>query len=385
MLIKISVFTGLKKLTGTCLIFTFFCLCSNFGAYAAKSSLPDEPSYVVTPELYRDTYMLTQLFYASFHLDDLDRMREMVSRGMLAYPADFPRFMALTLELAKKPDSRLFMLLAPLAAHMADPDNPADLASVIELTRLMSPLDSSSSSLRERIKFYEDDSVFLPPPGEKPFSSSHGDDPSPPRPEANPSRDNNLSFVRFNGGLEAPQTRFTWTRELPGGQLLLIEAVDSVLPNGVTWGGVRSIMPGTDDLRMDFFSVAEGIISFASPADVSANDFYADETARSYAKESPERGTRGKASGIKETIPCEMGIRARLHGTGVPPALTLELVQTNAGPEGSDFLCRAQCVLTYEWDGLDYSLSGKACTQSGWGEWPYSDEKYRELGRAYLP
>lgn len=370
----------MEQLTGKTLVslalipLFFFTLCASPVWPARRGdALPNHLVYV--PDVYPDNYILTQLFYSAFHMDDLAAMQNIVSQGILAYPNDFPRFMALTLELAKKPDSRLFMLLTPLAPYVADQSKPADLASVVELTNIFSGKSASPSapSLRDRIKFYEDEAKVVRPRG----PAANQPEQKPESPAAPPGGGESMVFTRLTGN--APRTRLLWTKDLSGGHKLVSEASDAPLPDGGIWGGVRISLEGADNARTAYFSVNNGIIAFAGPRGISEADFYADQTARPHL--SPNVNTEAFALRPDGAAPrpCDMHIQVRDRGRSSPPELFVQLEQLNAGLEYSDFLCRAQCVLSYSWDGHTYSLSGKACTQSGWGVWPYSDERFHDL------
>lgn len=373
---------GGKTAASLCAVLILCCF-SRGATEAAQPAAPGRPNYVVAHDSYRDTYILTQLFYSAFSIDDLAPMQQVVSQGMLAYPDDFRRFMALTLELLKTPDSRLFMLLAPLAPHMADSSRPADLESVIRLTGIISGRNLPDGgrleepSLKSRIKFYEDTSRVVrrqtdepapPVPGEGEAAQSG-------RPHSAPAYiagdGEGFSFTRANGS-----TVSDWTRAGEGKQKLTSRSVHSVLPDGSVWGGVQTNFAGESETELALFMVRDGIISFTLPRGISESSFYAAEKAPPRQTEAldPEVFSRRADGAVPR--PCEMRAVITPRDDAVPPELTVRLEQSNAGREFSDFICRSQCVLTYTWSENSYVLSGKYCMESGWGVWPYSDERY---------
>lgn len=378
------------KLAGLCLGAFMCCL---FFAPATGKAAAEAQDYIVRPEAYRDNYILTQLFYSAFSVDDLEAIQHVVSQGMLAYPDDFPRFMSLTLELLKKQDARLFMLLAPIAPYVADKANPAEFESVVRLTDIISGRvlpgggQPEEPSLKSRIKFYEDSSrvvrrpvpaqpaapVAPPVPGEK-----EAQDPAPGAPAYIAGDGETFSFTRMNDGESPASSEFIWTRAGSAERKLNSRAVSSLLPDGALWGGVYTDFAGQSVTKLAFFIVKDGIINFALPSGINEGNFYADEEARPH--QSNELGAElfsRRADGALPR-PCEMRVVISPRDDAMPPELAVSLEQTNAGRGSSDFICRPQCVLSYSWAGEGYVLSGKSCVQSGWGIWPYSEERYRQ-------
>lgn len=378
------------KLAGLCLAVF---MCCQLLAPPQASAAAEAQDYVVRPDVYRDNYILTQLFYSAFSVNDLEPMQHVVSQGMLAYPDAFPRFMSLTLELLKKPDARLFMLLAPIAPHMADRTTPADIESVIKLAEIMSGRalpgggQPEEPNLKSRIKFYEDSSrvVRRPPPpqaAERPAPPVPGEkgtqNPAPDAPAYIGGNSETFAFTRTNGDAASVSSELIWTRAGITGQNLSSRAVSSPLPTGAVWGGVYTDFSGQSATRLAFFMVKDGIINFALPSGINEGSFYADEEPRPHQSDdiSPELFV-GRADGALPR-PCEMRVLVSPRDDAMPPELSVSLEQTNAGRGNSDFICRPQCVLSYTWGDDGYALSGKSCVQSGWGIWPYSDERYRQ-------
>lgn len=371
-----------KVIVSLCLALLLCCTAFSAPAPGAQPTQGGR-NYVVTPDAYRDTYILTQLFYSAFSVNDLTPMQHVASQGMLAYPDDFRRFMALCMELLKTSDTRLFMLLAPLAPHMADRTQPADIESVIRLTNIISGRSlpgvgqPEEPSLKSRIKFYEDNSRVLrrpAPEAEPPVPGAN--DPAAGQPQNAPAYiaadAESFSFTRSNGSTQA-----NWTRDGSGGQKITSRAVSSVLEDGSVWGGVYTNFSGQSDTELAFFVVRDDIISFALPKGVSEGNFYADEEPRPHqtAALDPDMFARRPDGAVPR--PCEMRVVISPLDDAMPPELSLRLEQNNAGRGVSDFICRPQCVLTYTWDENGYVLSGKSCMESGWGVWPHSDESYR--------
>jgi hypothetical protein len=272
------------------------------------------------------------------------------------------------------------MLLSPLAARIAEPARPADVQAMVRLAGMFSgrllpggrSLDDpaqrearSKQLLHQRIKFYYDS------------GSPARLRPSPDTEEA--SEKESLRFEAVNPVNPRPESSECIWRRSPEPDLWVVStALDIRLDDGSVWGSVHTRMSRDDWWNEDsgVFAVRGGIISFIRPREVSEGDFYADEQARPHAL-SLETG--------EEMRPCLMAIRTSGSGDEWPPELTLALLQSNAGEE-SDFLCRAQCVLSYAWDGGQYELSGKYCAgREAWGIWPYSPERLAGINRSGRP
>lgn len=379
-----------KKLIGLCL--ALLLCCPLFAPLPARAAA-EARDYVVRLDVYRDNYILTQLFYSAFSVSDLEPIQHVVSQGLLAYPEDFPRFMSLCLELLKNPDARLFMLLAPLAPYVADHSRPADLESVLHLTDIMSGRvlpgggKPEEPSLKSRIKFYEDRSRVV----QRHPAEDAGTPPAPPVPgESAPpgsaapgatayiaGQGEKFSFSSAGGNGSPISSELGWTRAESGRQNLSSRAVSSLLPGGAVWGGVYTDFSGRSATELAFFMVREGIITFALPTGISEGSFYADEEARPHQNAELDPALfSGRADGALPR-PCEMRVVISPRDDAMPPELSVSLEQINAGRGNSDFICRPQCVLSYAWSESGYALSGKSCVQDGWGVWPYSEERYR--------
>lgn len=374
-----SQFLQFKRLAALALLLFCSLLCTTVSLSATRT---EQPNYVVRTEPYRENYILTQLFYSAFSVDDLAPIQQLVKQGLSDYPNDFPRFMSLCLEMLKKPDSRLFMLLSPLAPYMADQSHPADLESVIHLTNILSGKvlpgggAPSQPSLISRIKFYEDNTrvVQREQPEQKealpapPVPGENRHDPPATSPAYVADKDESLVFTRNPAQTDGvPLSQLSWVR--PGASS---RALDSILPDGSLWGGVYTNINRQREEELSFFMVRDGIISFALPKNISEGDFYADEKARPHHTKDFDQS---RLNGTNPR-PCEMQIVIRPWDDAMPPELSVSLEQTNAGLDASDFICRPQCSLSYSWAENGYELSGKSCVQSGWGVWPHSDASY---------
>ncbi len=370
------------------------CLPCGRSAMAAENKpVTRLPAYVVVlPSETRDNYILTQLFYAAFDADDIELVQQVVRQGLLSAPKDFPLVMALTLELLKKPDSRLFMLLSPISAHIANPGKPADISAMAHMANLLSGrilpggarLDAhpellearDRQLLRTRIRFYTED--------EQPQAvQDEEQSPEPAQPETGADKES-LVFERKAAQTqdEPPASTLTWSRALLPGQRIISTASDAHMEDGSTWGEVRIItydMP-VAHTQSAFFAVRDGIITFAQPRGLTEADFYADEKTRvHYLKEFEEEMHVVRPDGSVPQ-PCRMEIQTTPMDDNWPPELGVLLQQTNPGLAHSNFLCRAQCRLTYTWDGEEYAITGKYCAGDGqWGVWPYSPERYEEI------
>lgn len=365
----------LKVLFSLALMICFLLLPPSASQAAKGKNAQSGENYVVYPGAYRDNYILTQVFYSAFSVENLPAMQHVVSQGMLAYPNDFPRFMALTLELVKTPDSRLFMLLSPLAPYMAGQAEAADLATVMNVADILSgqraPGGAGGQSLLGRIKYYEDNSRTVSPNSEdkQQFSAGAAEETLP---EAEGGGEK-FNFIRNAGGDILSGT--VWTRSGQGGQSITSRAVDSLLPDEAIWGGVYTNSSGNREVGLAFFVVRGGIISFALPGDINESNFYADELPRPHQSDNLDPAIfAGRADGAVPR-PCEMRIVIAQRDDSLPPELVVHLEQSNAGREKSDFICKPQCVLGYSWGDDGYYLSGKSCVQSGWGVWPHGDER----------
>lgn len=374
-----------KTIASLCLAVALCCPMFYAPPALAAQAAQGRPNYVVTPDTYRDSYILTQLFYSAFSVDDLAPMQHVVSQGMLADPGDFRRFMALSMELLKSSDSRLFMLLAPLAPYVADPSKPADLESVIRLTDIISGRSlpgggqPEEPSLKSRIKFYEDNSrvVRRPAPETAPPVPGQGEPGQAGQPQNAPAYiaadGESFSFTRSNGTTES-----NWTRAGSGEQKLTSRAVSSALAGGSIWGGVYTNVSGQSETELAFFLVRDGIITFALPKGLGEGNFYADEEARPHQTGALDPALFAQRPDGAVPRPCEMRVLITPLDDAMPPELSVRLEQSNAGRGASDFICRPQCVLSYAWGENGYALSGKSCIESGWGVWPYSDERFHQ-------
>lgn len=354
-------------------------LCCLLASPALEAATPaaETPSYILAPRsTEHDSYILTQLFLAAFDANDLEIIQRLVRQGMLSAPQEFPHFMALVLELVKQPDSRLFMLLSPISEHIAAPSRPVDISALLHLTGLISgriapggksatpgQQSAEETPLRYRIKFYDDGTTPaapLAPPAEVDAVSA-------------PEHAESLLFERSPSG-----SQFTWVRSPYPGTRLTNTAVDSRLENGQVWGGVRILSEDSEFIseKNVFFVLRNGIISFAQPRNVTEADFYANEEARPHEIIDADSDA---LPGWQAPKPCQMQIQTVQDNNAWPPRLRLYLEQSNAGPAESDFLCRAQCVLTYNWDGEEYVLTRKLCMdENAFGVWPYSPEKFEQ-------
>lgn len=375
-----------------CLALAALLSCPAAGAAQPQSreqAAPQAPDYLIQPAEYRDSYILTQLFYSAFSVDDLGPMQQLVSQGLLAHPEGFPRFMALTLELLRTPDSRLFMLLSPVAPHLADASRPADLESAIRLTDILTGQrlpggGIAEPSLKDRIKFYEDDSrvahrapesatdAEAAQPAQPPVPGRNQDAAEPP-PAYIDGKGESLVFSRHPGNGAGPYTELIWTRPGPdqnSGQSVSSRALESALPDGSVWGGVYTDVSGRAGSDLAFFMVRDGIITFALPKDIDEGDFYADEKARPRQAEGLDPAAFAARPDGAAPRPCEMRVIISPLDDSMPPELSARLEQSNAEPGESDFICRPQCALSYSWGENGYYLSGKSCAQGGWGVWP---------------
>lgn len=376
----------LKRAAGIFLILLLCCpaLC----APPAEAAQPAQAraDYLANPGSYRDNYVLTQLFYSAFSVGDFAAMQQLVSQGLLAYPNDFPHFMAVALELLKTPDSRLFMLLAPLAPYVADPARPADLESAIRFANIIGGRSlpdggqPEEPSLISRIKFYEDTARVVrrqAPAEEKPPVPGEIRLPGDGQPQSAPAyiagNGESFAFTPTNGS-----TVLNWTRSASGGLKRSSRAVDSPLPDGSIWGGVYTNFAGKSETELAFFMVSDGIITFALPKGISEGNFYADETPRPHYTGALNPVALERSPDGAALRPCEMRVLITPRDDAMPPELIMRLEQSNAGPGESDFICRPQCALSYAWGESGYELSGKSCLQGGWGVWPYSDELYNQ-------
>lgn len=364
------------------LLATLLCGVLAVSSLEAARPFPALPPYVVVPKTAEhDSYILTQLFLAAFDAKDIETIQRLVRQGMLSSPQEFPHFMNLVLHLVKQPDSRLFMLLSPVSEHIANPSRPVDISALLHLSGLISgqilpggkmvsdspeaQKEREEQLLRQRIKFYDEDLATAPA--------------SPARSSSGGAEDQfGQESLLFEKGTSSG-SQFIWTRSPYPGSIITSTAVDARLANGTLWGGVRQIAEESNGFISEqnmFFVIRNGIIGFAQPRNVEEEDFYADEQPRPH----EILNTEVMPLELHAPCPCQMQVQSVRDNDGWPPRMVLYLAQSNARPDESDFLCRAQCVLTYNWDGGEYVLSRKMCVdENAFGIWPYSPEIFDQF------
>ncbi|MDR2050235.1 MAG: hypothetical protein LBQ63_00450 [Deltaproteobacteria bacterium] len=229
--------TRAKRFFSTLLLLC--CLYPATGLAGASPSLPSGlPSYTLPPpKTQYDSYILTQLFLAAFDAGDIESVQVALRQGMLSAPRDFPRVMALTLELIRNPDERLFMLLYPLAEYVSSPERAVDISPMIRLTDMLTG--------------------YAPPAEPRPEAGS----PSGPGeipPGSGTTEPGKLFFK------ESPphSLALVWERELKAGRTTHT-AVSEALDNGSLRGRVST--RGPDGRRDYFFILSNGIISLEAP------------------------------------------------------------------------------------------------------------------------